>query len=75
VKKAIAYLEQHPAFWETLVETQEDITFATEDDRWAAADIPILLTNWEKARRCVIYRESRETERSTDAKSERFAGR
>jgi len=66
VKKAIAYLEQHPAFWETLSEKQEDITFATEDDRWAAADIPILLTNWEKARRCVIYREAHETERTTD---------
>src|SRR5690606_25245938 len=37
-----------------------------EDDRWAAADIPILLTNWEKARRCVIYREAHETERTTD---------
>jgi hypothetical protein len=66
VKKAISYLQQHPAFWETLAEKQEDITFATEDDRWAAADIPILLTNWEKARRCVIYREAHETERTTD---------
>src|SRR5690606_24015968 len=56
VKKAIAYLQQHPACWETLSEFQEDITFANEDDRWAAADIRILLTNWEKARRCVIYR-------------------
>ncbi|SEB87852.1 IS1380 family transposase [Paenibacillus sp. GP183] len=66
VKKAIAYLQQHPAFWETLAEKQEDITFATEDHRWAAADIPILLTNWEQARRCVIYREAHETERTTD---------
>jgi len=66
VKKAIAYLQQHPAFWETLNEKEEHITFADEDDRWAAADIPILLTNWEKARRCVIYREAHETERTTD---------
>jgi len=66
VKKAIAYLQQHPAFWETLNEKEEHITFADEDDRWAAADIPILLSNWEKARRCVIYREAHETERTTD---------
>lgn len=51
--------------WETLAEKQEDITFATEGTHWAAADIPILLTNWEKARRCVIYREAHETERTT----------
>src|SRR5690606_587142 len=44
---------------------QEDITFATEDTHWAAADISILLTNWERARRCVIYREAHETERTT----------
>lgn len=61
VKKAIAYLQQHPDFWETLAEKEEEIRFATEDDHWAAADIPILLNNWEKARRCVIYRESHET--------------
>lgn len=66
VKKAITYLQQHPAFWETLSEEEEYITFATEDDRWAAADIPILLTKWEKARRCVIYREAHETEGTND---------
>jgi hypothetical protein len=66
VKKAIAYLEDHPAFWETLADEQEKITFATEDDRWAAADIRILLTNWEKARRCVIYREAHEMEQTND---------
>lgn len=66
VKKAIAYLQQHPDFWETLSEKEEEIRFATEDDRWAAADIPILLNNWTKARRCVIYRESHETEHSPD---------
>lgn len=65
VKKAIAYLQQHPRFWETLSEQEENIQFATESDRWAAADIPILLTNWEKARRCVIYREAHETEKTT----------
>ena len=65
VKKAIAYLQQHPTFWETLAEKEEDICFATEDDHWAAADIPILLNNWEKARRCVIYRESHETEQTS----------
>ena len=66
VKKAISYLQQHPDFWETLEEREEEIRFATEDDRWAAADIPILLNNWTKARRCVIYRESHETEHTTD---------
>lgn len=66
VKKAIGYLQQHPAFWETLAEKEEDIHFAQEDDRWAAAEIPILLSNWEKDRRCVIYREAHETETSTD---------
>jgi len=65
VKKAIAYLQQHPDFWETLAEKEEDICFATEDDHWAAADIPILLNNWEKARRCVIYREAHETEQTS----------
>lgn len=65
VKKAIEYLQQHPKLWETLAEQEEKITFATEDDRWAAADIPILLTTWEKARRCVIYRETHETEKTT----------
>lgn len=66
VKKAIAYLQQHPAFWETLEEKEEDIRFVTEDDHWAAADIPILLSNWETARRCVIYREAHETESTDD---------
>ncbi len=65
VKRAISYLEQHPAFWETLAEKEEEIRFATEDDHWAAADIPILLTKWTKARRCVIYRESHETQQTT----------
>ncbi|MHB1128411.1 MAG: IS1380 family transposase [Bacillota bacterium] len=65
VKKAIAYLQQHPDFWETLAEKEEEIRFATEDDRWAAADIPILLNNWEKARRCVIYRQAHETEQTS----------
>ena len=65
VKKAIAYLQQHPAFWESLAEEAEEIRFATEDDHWAAADIPILLGGWERARRCVIYRESHETEQTT----------
>ena len=32
VKKAIAYLRD-PAFWETLNEKEERITFADEDDR------------------------------------------
>jgi hypothetical protein len=66
VKKAIAYLQQHPKFWETLAEKEEDIRFAQEDDHWAAAEIPILLSNWEKDRRCVIYREAHETETSVD---------
>ncbi|WP_027414760.1 IS1380 family transposase [Aneurinibacillus terranovensis] len=66
IKKAIAYLENHPMFWETLEEKQDEIAYATEDDRWSAADIPILLTNWEKARRCVIYREAHETERTKE---------
>jgi hypothetical protein len=65
VKKAIAYLQQHPHFWETLAEKEEEIRFATEDDRWAAADIPILLNKWERARRCVIYREAHETEQTS----------
>ncbi len=29
VKKAIAYLQQHPAFWETLNEKEEHITFVS----------------------------------------------
>jgi hypothetical protein len=62
VKKAIAYLQQHPDFWETLAEQEEDIRFATEDDHWSAADIRILQGNWGTDRRCVIYRESQETE-------------
>ncbi len=66
-KKAIAYLQQHPAFWETLEEEEETIRFATEDDHWAAADIPILQGNWETARRCVIYREAHETESTDDS--------
>ena len=66
VKKAIAYLQQHPAFWETLAKKEENIRFAQEDDRWAAAEIPILLSNWERERRCVNYREAHETETSTD---------
>ncbi|MCR4435443.1 MAG: IS1380 family transposase [Clostridiales bacterium] len=64
VKKAISYLQQHPSFWETLAEKEEEIRFATEDDRWAAADIPIMLDKWTKARRCVIYREAHETEQT-----------
>jgi hypothetical protein len=67
VKKAIAYLQQHPAFWETLEEEEETIRFATEDDHWAAADISILQGNWETARRCVIYREAHETESTDDS--------
>ena len=63
--KAISYLQQHPDFWETPEEKEEEIRFATEDDHWAAADIPILLNNWTKARRCFIYRESHETEHTT----------
>ena len=39
VKRAISYLEQHPAFWETLAEKKRKL-FYTEDDHWAAADIP-----------------------------------
>ena len=66
VKKAIAYLGQHPAFWETLTENETNIRFATEDDHWAAADTKIVQGNWEKDRRCVIYRETHETETSTD---------
>jgi len=69
VKKAASYLQQYPDFWETLEEKGEEIRFATEDDHWAAADIPILLNNWTKARRCVIYRESHETEHTTDERS------
>ena len=66
VKQAIAYMEQHPRFWETLAEQEQDIRFAAEDERWAAADIQILQSGWDKARRCVIYREATQTEQTTD---------
>lgn len=62
VKKAISYLAQHPHFWETLAEQEEDIQFAEEDTHWAAADIQILQSSWDKARRCVIYREATQIE-------------
>ena len=38
VKKAIAYLQQHPAFWETLEEEEETIRFATEDETYTLHD-------------------------------------
>lgn len=66
VKKAIAYLEQHPRFWETLAEHEKSIQFAAEDEHWAAADIQIIQSSWDKARRCVIYREATQTEKTTD---------
>jgi hypothetical protein len=66
VKKAISYLNQHPQFWETLAEQEEKIQFAAEDEHWAAADIEILQSSWEKARRCVIYREATQTEKTTE---------
>lgn len=66
VKKAIAYLQQHPDFWETLEEQEADIRFVTEDDHWAAADIRLRQGQWEKDRRCVIYRESHEAEVTTE---------
>ena len=66
VKRAIAYLNNHPAYWETLEDKEEDIQFAQEDEHWAAADIPILLSTWTKARRCVIYRETHEPKAPQD---------
>ncbi|EXX88917.1 transposase, partial [Paenibacillus darwinianus] len=66
VKKAIAYMEKHPRFWETLAEQEKSIQFATEDEHWAAADIQIVQSSWDKARRCVIYREATQTEKTTD---------
>jgi hypothetical protein len=65
VKKAIAYMQEHPHFWETLAEQEENIRFATEDEHWAAADIQILQSSWDRARRCVIYREATQTEQTT----------
>lgn len=62
VKKAISYLAQHPRFWETLAEQEKNISFAEADTHWAAADIRIIQSTWDKARRCVIYREATQTE-------------
>ncbi|HUC93463.1 MAG TPA: IS1380 family transposase [Paenibacillus sp.] len=66
VKKAISYLEQHPRFWETLAEHEKGIQFAAEDEHWAAADIQIIQSSWDKARRCVIYREATQTEKTSE---------
>jgi len=54
IKKAILFLEHEPAFWEMLEKTKE--TWEKEES-WAAADISLVMTNWSKSRRVVIYRE------------------
>ncbi|MNW57809.1 hypothetical protein D3C74_356380 [compost metagenome] len=66
VKEAIAYLEQHPRFWETLTEHEKSIQFAAEEENWTAADIQIIQSSWDKARRCVIYREATQTEKTSE---------
>ena len=50
VKKAIAYLAAASRILgDAERKSKSTLRSQTEDDRWAAADIPILLTNWEKA--------------------------
>lgn len=43
-RSLLVLIKSHPDFWEkTLEENEEKICYVTEDDCWAAADIPILL--------------------------------